>query len=135
MATTFRPNFPGFDAMAVGPETRRVLAEVAGKAKVIAEGLAQDIRVSGDYAASFSEPKEETTTLAGHARAAVVVTNTSGHAAAVEWGNRGVSVYRNRRTGRFVKATEADNPDVEHLIVDFPAHRVFGRTLDAMGGA
>lgn len=135
MATTFRPDRAGFDAMAVGPEARRALAEAAGKAKAIAEGLAQAIRVSGDYADSFSEPREDTTTLAGHTRAAVVLTNTSGHAAAVEWGNKGVSVYRNKRTGRFVKASEADNPDVKHLLVDFPAHRVFGRTLDAIGGA
>lgn len=106
MTATFKPNNAGFRAMAVGPEIRRALSEVAEKAKGIAEGLAEPFRDTGEYVDSF-EVSEETIQWQGRfsgPRAASRLTNTSGHAAAVEWGNE--HAHRN--------------------------HRVLGRTLDAL---
>jgi hypothetical protein len=82
-----------------------VLRAKAEEAKAVAEGLAQDFRITGDYADSF-EVIEEPTTVAGETRASAVLKNTSDHAAAVEWGN-------------------------EHA---HRAHRVLGKALDAVRG-
>lgn len=109
MARVYNPNFDGFRKMANGPEIRAVLAEVAEKAKTIAEGLSQDFRITGEYAESFVVG-EETVVFPRGPRAAATLTNTAPYAAAVEWGYKG----------------RANEPDGE-------AHRVLGRTLDALG--
>lgn len=105
--TTFKSNPKAFADMAVGPEVRAIVVAVAEKAKSEAEGLAQSFRVTGEYASSFEVTSETVTldTRAGsHPVAAGVLTNTSRHAAAVEWGN-------------------AHN---------HKAHRVLGKTLDRL---
>lgn len=105
--TKFTPDNDGFRQIATSPEMRAALKEVAEKAKAIAEGLAQDFRVTGDYADSF-EITEDTVRWDGEypgPRAAASLVNTSDHAAAVEWGN-----------------------DHSHK-----THRVLGRTLDMLG--
>lgn len=107
MSSNFKPNSAAFRAMAVGPEVRAACTEIAEKAKGIAEALAQDFRVSGDYAASFVVSTDTVplrTAFGSHDVAAGTLTNTSPHAAAVEYGN-------------------AD---------DNRAHHVLGRTLDAL---
>jgi hypothetical protein len=101
--TSFRANKAGFDSMANGPEAYRVVRAKAEEAKAIAEGLAQDFRITGDYAESF-EVIEGPTTVSGEARASAVLKNHSDHAAAVEFGN-------------------------EHA---HRAHRVLGKALDAV---
>jgi hypothetical protein len=106
MSATFKPNSAGFRAMAVGPEIRAALRQVAEVGKEIAEELAQDFRVTGEYADSF-EVSDETIEWQGRfsgPRAAARLTNTAPHAAAVEWGNE--HSHRN--------------------------HRVLGRTLDRL---
>lgn len=106
--TSFKPNWKGFEAMANGPEARAIVKAEAERAKAIAEGLAQDFRITGDYADSFEVQETTVGPAEGfkHRHAAARLVNTSGHAAAVEWGN-------------------------EH---SHKAHRVLGRTLDAMSG-
>lgn len=104
----YRANDAGFKQIAVSAQMRKALAEVAEKAKGIAEGLSQDFRVTGEYVDSF-EVREATIEWTGEhsgPRAAAQLVNTSDHAAAVEWGN-------------------------EH---SHKNHRVLGRTLDALGG-
>lgn len=108
MARVFKPNQAGFRAMAVGPEIRAAVMAEAERAKGIAEGLAEEFRRTGEYADSFevtSETVRLQTAVGSHPVAAGRLTNTSGHAAAVEWGN-------------------------SH---DHRAHRVLGRTLDVLG--
>jgi hypothetical protein len=106
--TSFKPNWKGFEAMANGPEARAIVKAEAERAKAIAEGLAQDFRITGDYADSFEVQETTVGPAEGfkHRHAAARLANTSDHAAAVEWGN-------------------------EHA---HKAHRVLGRTLDAMSG-
>ena len=106
-AGIFKPNSAAFRAMAVGPELAAAVTAKAEEAKTIAESLSQDFRVSGEYAESFVVTTEETTLRTGfgsHPVVAGVLTNESGHAAAVEYGN-------------------------EH---DHRAHHVLGRTLDSL---
>jgi hypothetical protein len=102
----FTPNSDGFKQLAISDGVRDVLKQVADKGKDIAIGLAQDFRVTGDYADSF-EVVETTIAWEGEypgPRAAAQLINTSDHAAAVEWGN-------------------------EH---DHKPHHVLARTLDAL---
>jgi hypothetical protein len=100
---TYQPNNAGFQEAALGPEIRAALQAIGEKAKATAEALAQDFRVSGDYASSFV--LSESSSIQGRNRRAMVqLENTSPHAAAVEWGNA-------------------------H---DHRAHRVLGRTLDSL---
>jgi hypothetical protein len=106
--TNFEPNDGGFRAIANSPEVKAALKAVAEKGKSIARGLAQDFRVTGDYADSF-EVREVTIRWDGEypgPRAAAQLVNTSDHAAAVEWGNE-----------------HAHKP-----------HHVLGRTLDILAG-
>lgn len=106
MSSEYQRSSAGWRAISNSPELHAALAEVAEKAKTIAEGLAQDFRRSGDYASSFTVTP--TTVLwegrFSGPRAAARLENTSDHAAAVEWGNR--------------HSTES--------------HRTLGRTLDAL---
>jgi hypothetical protein len=103
------PNDAGFQALAVGDEIRAACLAEAERAQVIAQGLAADFTVTGEYESSF-DTRSDTVPLATgygtHAVAAGILENTADHAAAVEWGNA-------------------------H---DHQPHRVFGRTLEAMGG-
>lgn len=87
--------------MAVGPEIAGLIQSVTQAAKVLAE--ASSPRVTGEYAGSF-EASDEIAEIAGHKRVIGVLTNTSGHAAAVEYGNAN----------------------------DSRAHHVLGRTLDVL---
>lgn len=109
MSDTYKPNSAGFREMAIGSEIRAAVKAEAERARAIAEGLSQDFRVSGEYADSFvvaSDTVDLHTGFGSHAVAAGVLTNTSGHAAAVEYGN-------------------------EH---DHKPHHVLGRTLAGLGG-
>jgi hypothetical protein len=110
---TVRINSAAFKAMAVGPEIRAACLAEAERAKAIAVGLAQEFRVSGEYADSF-EVSDETIDWHGEypgPRAAGRLTNTAPYAAAVEWGYEG----------------RAGEPSSS-------AHHVLARTLDALGG-
>lgn len=109
MAGNFKPNDAGLRAILNGPEVRRALAEVADKGKEFAESISQDFRDSGEYAASF-DVSDVTVDFNGAPRAAGRLTNTSGHAAAVEVGYRGRSHEESSS-----------------------AHRVLGRTLENGG--
>jgi hypothetical protein len=107
---TFKPNHAGFQAIAVGPEVAAVVTAIATKGLAIAEGLAADFIKTGDYAEGFevrTEISELKTGFGSHPVVVGVLENTSGHAAAVEWGNK-------------------------H---DNKAHHVLGRTLDGLASA
>jgi hypothetical protein len=113
---SFKPNPRFFRDFANGPELRGILRSVAEDAKVIAEHLSTGIRSDREdnehYADSF-EVSTDTIEFHGKYRGPRVVgklTNTSGHAAAVEWGYRG----------------SKDAP------TETSAHRVLGRTLDVL---
>lgn len=99
----YRPNQQGWREIANSPQLHAALLEVAEKAKVYAEGLAEEFRRTGEYAESFHATSETVLWDRGP-RAAARLANTSDHAAAVEWGNRG----------------------------DEHPHRTLGRTLDAL---
>lgn len=89
MARTFRVDEAGLNEISRSPAVRAALAAVAEKGKAIAIGLASDFVVTGDYISSF-EVQETTVDWHGRypgRRAAANLTNTSDHAAAVEWGN------------------------------------------------
>lgn len=109
MASSFKPSSAGFRAMAVGEEIRAAVTAEAEKAKGIAVGLAQDFRVTGEYADSFEVSTKTTNLKTGfgsHEVAAGVVTNVAPYAAAVEYGNAR----------------------------DHRPHHVLTRTLDSLGG-
>lgn len=110
----YKPSEAGFRAMANGPEIRAALRAEAERAKLIAQGLAQEFRVTGEYAESF-KVEEDTIEWRGRIagpRAAARLINTAPYAAAVEWGYEG----------------RAKGPSSS-------AHHVLKRTLDALGGA
>ncbi len=108
----FVANNKGINQIAVGPEIRAALWQVAEKAKAIAQGIATESIRTGDYADSF-ELREETVTLPKdkykRPRAAVILENTSPHAVFVEVGHRD------------------DNTKQE-----IPGHHVLSRTLDEL---
>lgn len=90
MSATFKPNSAGFRQAAVSADIRAAVMAEAERAKGIAEGLAEEFKVTGEYAASFevtSETQSLSTGYGSHEVAAGVLTNSSEHAAAVEWGN------------------------------------------------
>lgn len=109
MARAYRANDAGFRAIAVGPEIRKALAEIAEKGKGFAEAASADFADSGDYGKSFEVTPVSVIWTGEYPgpRAAVQLQNTSDHAAAVEWG----------RGGRSATPTRT-------------AHRVLGRTLE-----
>lgn len=86
---SFKPNNAGFQKLAVSRGMRDALKQIAERGKTIAEGLAQDFRITGEYADSFEVTDEtvEWTGLYPGPRAAVNLTNTAPYAAGVEWGN------------------------------------------------
>lgn len=111
----YRPNEAGFKAMAVGPEIRKALAEVCEKGKVYAESIspfdpAPASEEDPHYKDSFTVDAEVTIDWRGQypgPRAAGRLHNTSGHAAAVEYGYSGSSDEKGKSP-----------------------HRVLGRTLE-----
>lgn len=108
----YRPNSAGFKALAVSPKVREAVEAEAARGKVIAEGLSQDFRKTGNYADSFevsNETVELNTKFGSHPVAAGVLTNKAGYAAAVEYGFKGRS------------AEESSS-----------AHHILGRTLEAL---
>jgi hypothetical protein len=106
MGKAFTPNPAGIHALAVGPEMTSLVLAVAEKGKLEAEAFAAEFIKSGDYEKSFVvRSKIAGTVKPGSAkRATAILENTSGHAAAVEWGNA-----HNHKT-----------------------HRVLGRVLDGL---
>jgi hypothetical protein len=96
----------GFEALALGPEIRAVLAAEAGLGKAHAEVIAP--RRTGEYAGAF-DVTEESVTVGRHERAAARLTNTSGYAAAVEYGNRGRKAAPGKTAQRVLGRT------LEHL--------------------
>lgn len=110
MGGRFKPNDAGLQAFLRSPGVIAGLQEVTHKGKAIGEGLSQNFRVSGEYAAGF-ETRILFKVLPGTSgpRAVGVIANTSDHAAAVEYGYEG-------RSGAETKK----------------AHRVFGRILAAL---
>ena len=105
--TKFVPDRAGFRAMAVSGEVRAAVLAEAEKAKVIAEGLSAPITKTGEYAGSFevhTTTQPLNTRFGEHEVAVGILENTSGHAAAVEWGS-------------------------SH---DRKPHRILGRTLDGL---
>lgn len=112
---TYTPDHRGFAELAVGPELAAAVKAIAEEAKGIAEGLSSDFVVSGEYIGSFeasTEVRELPSAGRSPSHPAVVgiLLNTSDHAVAVEYGYKGRSDAPTRR-----------------------AHRVFGRTLAALG--
>lgn len=109
----FKPNPAWFKAMAIGPEIRAVLQEVAEKGEGIAEGLSQDFRITGEYADSFEVSTETILDFGGKypgPRAAARLENTAPYAMDVEYGH-----------GERHDAAPEDG------------HRVLGKTLDMLG--
>lgn len=104
----YRRSPEGFRAIANSPEIHAALAEVAEKAKVFAEGLAQDFRRTGDYAGSFAVVPVTVIWEGryGGPRAAARLENTSDHAAAVEWGNKN-DQHPHRTLGRTADALKS----------------------------
>lgn len=114
---TFTLNHAAIQAMAVGEEMQAAVLSVAEKAKGIAEGLSTDFMISGEYESSFEAYMEilglpPLGASLAHAAACGVLWNFAPYAVAVEYGYDGRS---NAPTGK--------------------AHRVFGRTLAALGGS
>lgn len=107
----YKPRRAGFKEIVNGPEIAAALEAIVGEAKTIAEGLAQDFRVSGEYADSFEESVKVEPVQKGPARLVGRLTNTAPYAAAVEYGYQG--------------ASDAEGSK---------AHHVLKRTLEALGG-
>lgn len=108
---TYKPRRAGFKEIVNGPEIAAALETLVQEAKTIAEGLAQDFRVTGQYADSFETSVQVEPVAKGPARLVGRLTNTAPYAAAVEYGYQGRS--------------EAEGSK---------AHHVLKRTLDALGG-
>lgn len=90
MGRSFRPNHDGFRRMAVGDEVRGAVVAEAMRARETAKAMAEEFRVTGDYADSFEVTTTDTqlrTAFGEHAVATATLENVSDHAAAVEWGN------------------------------------------------
>lgn len=107
----FVANDAGFAAIANGPQIRLALDKVAEKGKQFAESISPyDPEDDNDHYRDSFEVRPTTIEWEGEypgPRAAAELANTSGHAAAVEWGYAG----------------RAGEPSTS-------AHRVLGRTLD-----
>lgn len=97
MASNYQPNSSAFREMAVGPEMRVAVAAEAKRARGIAQALAADFQVTGDYESGFVVSVETVRLRTGfgeHDVVAGTLTNIAvdkkGHAygAAVEWGNK-----------------------------------------------
>lgn len=103
------PNF--FRELSVSPEIAEAVRAVAEDGKAIAVEIAERFRVTGEYADSFDVDVERIEWRGEYPgpRVAGRLTNTAPYAAAVEWG----------KGGRSGDETES-------------AHRVLGRTLDAL---
>lgn len=84
--TRYEPNEAGWAALVVGPEMTAIVVAEAERGKVFAEGISPVD--SGEYRDAFEV--EATTVMLGRPRrrrAAAILRNTSGHSAAVEYGN------------------------------------------------
>lgn len=79
-------NYEQFGDLLQGPEMQALMADRIDKARAAAEGMAQDFRVTGDYAGSFQTEVKVEDTNSGR-RAVGHLRNTSDHALAVEYGN------------------------------------------------
>lgn len=92
-------------------QVRQPLRDVGEKGKAIAQGLAADFRITGEYEESFYVADASVITRGAYPgpRAAVILGNDADYAAAVEWGYEGRS-------------------DAE----THSAHRVLGKTLAAL---
>lgn len=109
-------NRAGVRAYLLSPTVSRVAQDVAKDAKTYAESIAPvgtppDDKHPGEYASRF-RVFPSSVVVDGEPRVSAKLANTSGHAAAVEWGYSGSS----------------SSPTSS-------AHRVLGRTLEHMKGA
>lgn len=110
MARIFQPDHNGLNQIARSPEVRAALMAVGAKTMGKAVALAQDFRTTKTHPHYADAFKVESTTVDWKGdypgiRGCVEVSNTSDHAAAVEWGNAR----------------------------DTKPHHVLGRVLGAMG--
>jgi hypothetical protein len=109
---SYKANPDFFRKLALSPQIRDALRGEAERGKIIAEGLAEDFRITGEYASSFEVTDLTLLHWEGRykgPRGAARLVNTAGYAAAVEWG----------KGGRSGDETQSN-------------HRVLGRTLDAL---
>ena len=102
----YRPSRAGVAKFLRSPQISAALLAIAENGKTYAESISP--RETGDYASSWKVSRS-TFTVKGEPRAAAKLENTSGHAAAVEFGYAG----RANRPGQ-------------------SRHRVLGRTLEHM---
>jgi hypothetical protein len=89
-AGTYKSKSAGWAALAISPEVEAACVAVATKGLSIAGQLAATITVTGEYEDSFDVRTEITqlsTGFGSHPVVSAILENTSGHAAAVEWGN------------------------------------------------
>lgn len=108
---SYKPNNKGFQDCALGPEIRKSLLAIAENGKNYAESISQDFRQTGDYADSFQIVEASVDIHANDRaikfRAAARLENTSEHAAAVEFGNRGREAHHVlARTGAWLESTK-----------------------------
>jgi len=82
------PSTAEWRRLATNPQIRASLMRVGAEAMAHAKELASSHTKSGEYENSF-QLVESTLFVNGHPRAAVRLENTSGHAAALEWGSWG----------------------------------------------
>lgn len=108
---TYKPRRAGFKEIVNGSEIAAALEEIVGQAKTIAVGLAQEFRVTGEYADSFETKVGVEPVSKGPARLVGRLTNTAPYAAAVEYGYAGSSTEPGHKP-----------------------HHVLKRTLEALGG-
>lgn len=87
---TYQSDPAAWAKLAVSDDILAALEVVAQKGKGLAEAMAADFTVSGDYAASFNvrtDTVKLTTREGTHDVVAAILENTSDHALAVEFGN------------------------------------------------
>lgn len=81
----YEPSKSGWAAISLSPAILKACVAEANRGRVFAKAIAP--RDSGEYQQSF-DVDAETVMFALGPRVAATLSNTAGHAAAVEWGNR-----------------------------------------------
>jgi hypothetical protein len=88
--SSFQPNSSGIRDLMDSTELQAACVAEAERAQAIAEGLAAEITRTGEYERSFQVRPDRVVVVTRRGisiRNGAVLENTSGHAAAVEWGN------------------------------------------------
>lgn len=104
---SYKMKSSGWAALAISPQVEAAVVAAATKGLPVAQALSADFTKTGDYLEGFnvrSAVTELRTGFGSHPVVVGILENTSGHAAAVEWGN-------------------------SH---DHKPHHVLGRTLDLL---